>query len=657
MNLRKLIAYKTFCCALFALLSICLFSCSLQDKYIKTVDNVVSDGFADLTNIELENAIVKLNGNWFFWKDELLSYDKVEERLKNTENSAFSQNETIKVPSYWATKKLFAKDTEFSSYGTLALIVTLPENKTDFAIRVPDSKAASRLIINGNYEVNIGQVSKNEENYIPRKSTEYLNFSITPGTDGKALIVWQVANFTVPKTGTWDSPTIGLNTVINNNSKASLIFETILVGSILFMGLYHLIMYLLRSQSTTPLYFSFICFFASIRTLMMNERIMSSLFPLTLNGYHFSYAVEHLSIHLCLPLFYMFIKSIYPKEVNKVVYNIVLILSGIWAILKLFTPLMFNNQILSYFEYFIGVAGVYIVFCLILAICRKRNGAIILSIGCLLLLVAAFNDILFSNGLIETFFATPIGIFLFTFAQSTYLARDNANNYTKIERFNVELKIINHSLERFIPKQVLKFLNKKSIVDVKLGDYTAQNMSVLFLDIRNFTSRSEKMSPKENFEFINIFLKEFGPIVRSNGGFIDKYLGDGFMALFPSSPDFALKSAIAMRNKLKKFNKLPEINSDVQFGIGIHYGPLMLGTIGESERMDSTVISDTVNSSSRLEQLNKVHGTDILISEQVIANLKHPEYYSFTKVGDEMVKGKSQPISVYTVKSVVKRND
>ena len=310
-----------------------------------------------------------------------------------------------------------------------------------------------------------------------------------------------------------------------------------------------------------------------------------------------------------------------------------------------------NLRFLPLFEYFIFAASLYIIVVIIQALAHRREGAEIILAGSILLILTAVNDILLSNRIIESVFIASYGMFLFTFSQSFFLSRRSANLFASVESHAAELKAINTSLERFIPKEMLDFLEKKTITAVRLGDYIEAEMTVLFLDIRDFTARSESMTPAENFRFINLFLEHFGPLVRSHGGFIDKYLGDGFMALFPGDADDALCAALDMRDNLPIFNsRLQTAGAEpVRFGIGIHTGQLMLGTIGESMRMDTTVISDTVNTASRLEQLNKTLGTDILLSEETIEALRTPDGFRMVKLTEERLKGKSRLVQVYSL--------
>ena len=211
-----------------------------------------------------------------------------------------------------------------------------------------------------------------------------------------------------------------------------------------------------------------------------------------------------------------------------------------------------------------------------------------------------------------------------------------------------DIEVINASYERFVPKEFLTLLQKKSIIDVEIGDNSSLEMSVLFSDMRNFTMISEKLSPQQSFKFLNNYLDKMTPAINDNQGFIDKYIGDAIMALFPNEPDDAVQAAIEMNKALKLLNK-DKASDHVNMGIGIHMGTLVLGTIGKDTRMETTVISDTVNSSARLESLNKVYGTSILISGGVRFSLSDSLQSQSRLIDLTAVKGKSALLEVYEV--------
>ncbi len=214
---------------------------------------------------------------------------------------------------------------------------------------------------------------------------------------------------------------------------------------------------------------------------------------------------------------------------------------------------------------------------------------------------------------------------------------------------HLELLNINAAYGRFVPNEFLRTLGRESILDVKLGDQTQGAMTVLFSDIRSFTSISEGMTPKENFEFLNEYLNYVIPPIRQHHGFIDKYIGDAVMAIFPMCPEDAVNASIGMLKQLEVYNQQNNLTWTLRIGIGLHTGTLMLGTIGDDERMDGTVISDTVNLASRLEGLTKKYGASIIVSEETLSGIETPEAYHSRFLGNVQVKGKQEAVSIFEV--------
>ncbi len=209
---------------------------------------------------------------------------------------------------------------------------------------------------------------------------------------------------------------------------------------------------------------------------------------------------------------------------------------------------------------------------------------------------------------------------------------------------------LTHAYQRFVPQEFLELLEKRSILDVGLGDQVQREMTILFSDIRSFTSLSERMTPEENFRFINDYLAAVGPLVRRHGGYIDKFIGDAVMALFSRSAYESVNAAIAMFETLReerdkgRFGEVP-----LEIGVGINTGSMMLGTLGEHDRMEGTVISDAVNLAARLEGLTKFYGTPLLISEHTLAALAGDERLHTRFIDRVRVKGKARAVEIYEV--------
>ncbi len=204
----------------------------------------------------------------------------------------------------------------------------------------------------------------------------------------------------------------------------------------------------------------------------------------------------------------------------------------------------------------------------------------------------------------------------------------------------IVLRKTNQAYSRFVPNELLQLLNKKNILDIQLGNHVELNMTVLFSDIRSFTSLSEKMSPQENFNFINAYLSEIIPIIHTNHGIIDKYIGDAVMALFINADD-AVNAAIAMIKAQK--------HQGIEAGIGLNTGKLMLGIIGEKKRLQCTVISDTVNVASRLETATKTYQISCIISQNTFDTLVDASLYKYRFIDNIKVKGRSACLNIFEI--------
>lgn len=215
----------------------------------------------------------------------------------------------------------------------------------------------------------------------------------------------------------------------------------------------------------------------------------------------------------------------------------------------------------------------------------------------------------------------------------------------------LELTETESAYGRFVPQQFLELLGRPSIVDVELGDHVEKEMTLLFSDIRDFTMLSEAILPAENFRFINSYLSAMEPVVARHRGIIDKYIGDGIMALFPGSADDGVRSGIDMLRRLVLYNqgRARAGYVPIRIGIGINTGLVMMGTVGGPNRMDSTVIGDAVNLASRLEGLTKNYGTPLIISEHTFHTLQDKAAYSMRFLDRLQVKGRYQSQSVYEI--------
>lgn len=532
-------------------------------------------------------------------------------------------------------------------YGVYRLSVTLPQDTPPLALRLPIIGTAYRLLAEGRVLATEGQVSRDPEARVPSYRPRLV--LLPPITDGVLDLEIEVSNWDDLSGGIYYGLTLGPWDQVQTQRDRAVLWEALLFGAMFLMGLYHLGSFFFRSQNRAPLWFGLFCLMVAFRSTLYSEVLFLDVFPGT--SWYFVIRAVYAAMALAVAAFAAFVDRLYPELVWRPATGAGVIGGLAYAFLSIFAPVPWVTALLLPFQILMLTVGVASMVTLTRAVLARQPGAILFAGGIVFFLATLILDIA-KNYL---FWPLPslvnVGTLGFLLAQSLVVARLFAEAFASAERHSEAVQLLNSSLERFIPREVLGFLNKKTITEIDLGDFAEMKMSVFFLDIRNFTALSETMSPQQNFRFINSFLNRFGPIIRDHGGFVDKYMGDGIMALFPGTPDDAVRAALEMREALKDYNlgRVRGGYQEIRFGIGIHTGPLMLGTIGENRRMDSTVISDTVNAASRLEGLTKKYECDILLSGETVATLETPECFATRFVALETVKGKTKPLEVFLV--------
>ncbi len=242
---------------------------------------------------------------------------------------------------------------------------------------------------------------------------------------------------------------------------------------------------------------------------------------------------------------------------------------------------------------------------------------------------------------------------LTTITLQSATAIESAHLYQKglaeVKEREEAIRKVHDASQKFVPSEFIKSLGKVRITEVELGDLVEREVTVVFADIRGFTTLSESISPRDNFLFVNGFNNRMGPIIRRNGGFIMQYLGDGFMALFPEGAQGALNASVQMQELLREYNaeRAAKKRLPVQVGVGMQNGKLIMGITGDSERLDAAIISDTVNTAARIEGLSKHYGASILLTEECRENLTDPGAFDFRYLGQVQLKGKNKPIDLY----------
>lgn len=622
--------FFTFFYAVFFLL--CSISCSSGSNNKETL-YTVERGVYDISNLGA-SEIIDLNGEWVFIPNKLADPQK--------DFSGYDRYELINQS--WTEYK---EPMPAFGYATYSIQINNFLEDAVYAIKIAEVSSALTAYINGKEFFKAGKVGISKEDEIFDWNS---NVVILPLKDKKeARIVFHVSNFSDTRPGFHTSLKIGFySTLLKENSK-DIAFVTITAGILLVLSVFFISLYIFYSKDKKSLYFGLICLIFSLRTFCYEDFLLTTIIPqIRQISMH---KLGYVTLSLAIIFVSLFINEIFEKINNKILY-IILIPSLIYICINIFTPISVSMSILFYAQIHLIAVAICNLYILIAAAIAKNKTALLFLFALFLFLCLIARDILISNGVIEGAFMSQFGVLLLLIPMMIIVLNHFKFTFDNIADITNKIEIVNNSLVKFLPNEFMEILQKQH-TEVCLGDNNLNEMYIAFIYIGIHQDLKSKEKRLSLLEIYNHLLAEINPIIKKYGGFIDKYLTEGLMLLFSSSANDVIKCLLEIEYFIKKENigrnieGLPKIN----FACGVHYGQVMLGTIGEIERMDNTVISDVVNVASRLHFFAMESEGGIFISSAVknkiiLADLQN---IIFKDSGDIKLRGRNESVTVYEV--------
>jgi adenylate cyclase len=595
-------------------------------------------GIIDLSNTDIQSATISLDGDWrFTWRAFVSSMAAPEQapvfmRLPGVWNGFRHKDETL--PAH--------------GYGSYQLDIVLgPGRRAEgLALYIPFVHSSHALFVDGQQLAADGSVAATMQGFAPGSRT--LLVPLRGGGD-TIRITLHVANFAYAMGGVWQSPRIGALAAVQSHYDKQLAFDLFIFGGLLIMSVYHIALYFLRRRIRSNLFFGLLCFFLAIKNLFSGVAFFYTFWPGA--PYELGLKLIHISIFGAAASLWFFLRELYTREFRAWVGKILLAVCVAGTITtfvfpsRIYSALMIGFWVLAILVMLFIIRGIY------LAVFRKQEGALLILAGLLCFLCTVLHDLAIDFKLINGVYLSGAGFFIFIFSQALLLAVKFTRSFQKVEHLTQDIMNTNRSYSRFVPSEFLSYLNKHAITEVELGDHLQGDMTVFFCDIRSYTSLSENMSPKTNFAFINDYLGRVVQFIEQQDGLVNQYLGDGILALFMERPEDAVKAAVRIQRDISSITELGgyQLKAALENGIGIHSGTLILGMLGTAQRMSIGVISDTVNTASRIEGLTKYFGAQVIISESTLGRMEDRSAFAYRSLGKVQVKGKHDVLRIYEV--------
>jgi len=419
------------------------FSACLNDSRRRISPRAVK-GILDLTDWDFKrDGPVDLSGEYeFYWSQHLLPSDFAKEPLP--EKTGF-----IKVPGYWKDHEVAGVKHPRDGFATYRLSIILNEKKQSLALRIMEISVAYTLYINDKYAASLGIAGEKREMTVPRQLPQVVDFE--PDTN-RVEIILQVSNFHHRRGGGPDEMIeLGTESEIREINQRRLSLELFLFGSIFIIALYHLGLFLFRKKDRSPLYFSIFCFLMAARVLTTGGRYLAEFLPQI--GWELLIKLEFLSFYLAVPVFALFMRSLFPKF-SKRFLRIIEILGIAFSGVVVFTPARFFTYTVNPYEVITLLTLVYSLYVVIVYIAHKNIEALMFLIGFLILAMTVINDMLHVDQIIQTGYFAPFGFFFFILSQAFLLSYRFSTAMGTVETQRKELRDTLESLKVEIVERV-----------------------------------------------------------------------------------------------------------------------------------------------------------------------------------------------------------
>lgn len=504
-----------------------------------------------------------------------------------------------------------------------------------YKLKILSSGADNLLLetkqINSSYGVILNGVS-----LIDKKSIRPLHIPLNL-TEGENILEISVENYTNVNGGIRNRITIGDFNKLLKNYDLRVLHDVAFTGAALIMTLFFFILFINNRSEVSSLIFAILCLFLALRTFTTNDKVLYDFIPNI--PYSLITRLEYFSMFILPVLLLLFLFRYFEAVKYKKLFYLILGVGTLFALSGLFLPARIYIGQLYYFFIYVLFGGVYIIIMLITFYFRKvtDSGKILLSV--LVLILAAVYDILIILFSISNKLILTNAIIIFILMMSVIISQKELRNQKRIKKLSEENRRGNRYLSKFVPNSFIKTVGMGDHRTIKRGEGIEKEMTILFCSIKDFQKETALLQGSEIIDRLNQCYSIISPIITRYGGFVDKFIDETVMALFPDRPESAISAAIEINKYVKG---LP-----FEMSCGIHSGRQFIGIVGDEKRVDATVISDVVNTASRINSFTRKINRHILVSEDTFNAIPDKSKFKNAYMGKVKLKGKSKFIGIY----------
>ncbi|MEF3312148.1 ATP-binding protein [Paenibacillus sp. GYB004] len=397
------------------------------------------EGILDVTQVHVSENPLKIKGEWAFYWQELLSPEDIQNRLARDGN----HDRWISIPGSWLGYRLDGQQLNGTGFATFRVVIELSEQDRNerLALRLPTIFHAYKLWVNGELLAEVGAVGQDKSSVTPQLSTKLVFFQ--PEND-RVELVMQVANFHHKRGGITKYIELGGSDVLTVRTNLRIAAEMFITASLLVIGVYHLLLFVLRRKDRAPLYFGLFTMLLGTRSLLVGELLLTQWWPTF--PWELQFKIEYLILCSCGYIITMYSECIFPNYVSRWFRLGTRIATGALCLVVAVAPALIYTHLLPIIGVVVVLHMMYLMVGLVQAAVRRMEGALIFLLVSVVALVTVINDFLYYNEWSRIGNTSPLGLLVFTIAQMILLSSRFTRAASNEERISRELQDANNKL-------------------------------------------------------------------------------------------------------------------------------------------------------------------------------------------------------------------
>ncbi len=624
------------------LIALIIASVASEPLFAKTVWNGTAQIY---DNSILEQKCIQLDGDWEFYYGQLLS---------GIDSHQMNVN-FVEVPYSWTrkhdstTKRLPAK-----GYATYRLrIKNLRPNYCYGICSRKSPSSVANIYCNGILVKTYGYFSYTNQNRVCTPVERPVICSLDSDANGEIELVIQVENVASRIAGIISPINFGEYRTVRVHFMITFLLIMLLAGMVFFLFIMNLVMWICDNANMTALYFAILSFSLMMLLLTHDFCVFSWVYE------QFPYELQMKiasSIFWISPAIFSqhYRGALRFEKKHPSISNAITFVAITLGIVYILLP----GPLASRFELFlVGLHILFSIYSALRIIPTFRDKEIPVGFYMIFLVVVSFfviaDRFVFGPDAALTIDFTQIGLLLLVTIDIVYIALFNQTLISKIAEQVKEQRKVNDVYKKFVPQQFLSLVKKRGVDTVKIGNYTELKMAVLYIQLTTVSPDGSQISTEEDFETVNFYTRYMCECVSRNRGFVSNFLGRGLIALFRSGVNDCMKAAFDIQSEITKINRkrAEEYYPCIACNGGIHYGNLVIGVIGESNRLENSAISDTVNTANRISSVALSLGVPFLVSDYALEQAKATYSSCVKKLNDVHIRGKFSELYLYALMS------